>query len=333
MTTAQRARVLIGLDTELRGILFEPRTWDRLQQLADVEVVPDGATSLPGNLCGEYDVLVTGWGTPKLERLDGGRLSLVVHTAGSWRSAITDEVLAGDVVVSQAGSGPMARAVAEFALTMTLMLLRHAHTYDRGMQTTRDYAASRDPEYGDSIDAMRHGLVGLSRVGVWHARMLRGLGCDDVVAHDPYCPTERADELGVRLVGLDEAMASDVVAVHAPVTPETRRMIGRHQLSLVPDGGVLINTARAAVIDGDALEEELVSGRIRAGLDVFDEEPLPSSSRLYGLPNVVLAPHVAGATRQARFGQGRAAVDEIERHLAGQPLRYAIDPAAAAHLS
>lgn len=327
------ARVYVGLESPLREILFESRTWDRLQMLAEVDVMPDGADALPAGLCRDYDVLVTGWGTSLLEGLDADRLGLVVHTAGSWRSVITDEVLAGDVVVSQAGSDPMARAVAEFALTMTLTILRHVHTYDRSMQDTRDYIASRQPEYGDSIDALRHGLVGLSRVGVWHAKMLRGLGCDDIVAYDPYFPEEHASEVGVRLVGLEEAMASDVVALHAPVTPETMGLVGRSELDLMPDGGVLINTARAAIVDGAALEDELVSGRIRAGLDVFDEEPLPPSSPLYGLPNVLLAPHVAGATTQARFGQGRAAVDEIERFLRREPLRFAIDPARAARLS
>jgi phosphoglycerate dehydrogenase-like enzyme len=334
MTSADpRARIFVGLDSSIRGVLFQASAWARLEALGRVDVMDDGATSLPERLCDEYDVLITGWGTPKLERLDGDRLKLIVHSAGSWRVVITDEVLAGEVAVTQAGSDPMARAVAEFALTMSLVLLRHVHSYDRQLQGSRDYAASRTPEYGAGIHAVRHGLVGLSRVGLWHARMLQGLGCEDVVAFDPYFPAEEAAALGVRLAGLDEVMASDVVALHAPVTPETQRMIGARELALMPDGAILINTARAAIVDGEALEQELVAGRIRAGLDVFDEEPLPAGSPLYGLPNVLLAPHVAGATTHARLQQGDTVVDETERHLNGEPLRFRIDPSRAAQLS
>lgn len=327
------ARVLVALNTAFRELLFTSDAWNRLEKLADVDVLSDGAAALPERVCSEYDVLITGWGTPQLRCVDGDRLRLIVHTAGSWREALGPDVFSSEVAVSQAGSDPMARAVAEFALTMELVLLREVHTYDRGMQTTRDYAASRYPEFGTAIHTVRHGLVGLSRVGVWHARMLRGLGCEDIVAFDPYFSPERAAELGVRLVPLDDALASPVVAMHAPVTPETRRMLGREEFACIPDGGIFLNTARAAVIDGDALERELVAGRIRAGLDVFDEEPLPAGSALYGLPNVLLTPHVAGATRQARWEQGSCAVDEVERLLAGERLLFEVERAAVAHLS
>lgn len=326
-------RILVALNTEFRELLFTADAWRRLEALAAVDVLPDDATVLPDDVCSAYDVLITGWGTPQLQRVDGTQLQLVVHTAGSWREALGAAVFSSDVAVSQAGSDPMARAVAEFALTMELVLLREVHTYDRGMQTTRDYAASRHPEFGTGIHTVRHGLIGLSRVGVWHAKMLRGLGCEELVAYDPYCSATRAADLGVRLVSLDEALASFVVALHAPVTPETRGMIGAEQLARIPDGGIFLNTARAAVTDSGALEKELVAGRIRAGLDVFDREPLPAESPLYGLPNVLLTPHVAGATRQARWDQGTCAVDEVERFLTGKPLQFEVLKAEAAHLS
>lgn len=326
-------RVFVELAEEFRQLLFDDDSWRRLEGMAEIDVMPENATSLPDDVCDSYDVLITGWGTPQLAQVDGERLKLIVHTAGSWRDALGPDVFTSRVVVSQAGSDPMARAVAEFALTMELMLLREAHTYDRGMQSTRDWVQTRHPEFGTGIHTVRHGLVGLSRVGVWHARMLRGLGCEDIVAFDPYFSPERAAELGVRLVPLDDAMSSVVVAAHAPVTPETRKMIGAEELARIPDGGIFLNTARSAIVDGDALERELLSGRIRAGLDVFDEEPLSGDSKLFGLPNVLLTPHVAGATRQARWEQGACAVDEVERFLAGERLLFEVDKAAVAHLS
>lgn len=326
-------KVYVALPEGIRAVLFDDATWRRLEGLAQVEVLAEGASSLPADLCATCDVLVTGWGTPRLERIDGDRLRLIVHTAGSWREALGEEVLASTVDIAQAGSDLMARAVAEFALTLELALLRELHTYDRGLQTTRDWARSRAPEYGTGIHSLRHGIVGLSRVGIWHARMLRGLGCEDLVAFDPYCPDERAAQLGVRLVSLDEVMASPVVALHAPVTPETRGMVGAAQLARIPDGGVLLNTARAAIVDMEALERELVSGRLRAGLDVFAQEPLSPQSALFGLPNVILTPHVAGATTGARLEQGAAAVEEIGRFAAGEPLRTLIVKETAGQLS
>lgn len=326
-------RIFVALGREFREMLFTDAAVRRLLALGDVDVLTEGATALPSRLCDDYDVVVTGWDTPLLAEVDGDRLRLVVHSAGSWRGALGPDVFDSGVTVSQAGSDPMARAVAEFALTMELVLLREVHSYDRSLQATRDYAASRHPEFGTGIHAVRHGLIGLSRVGVWHARMLRGLGVSDIVAYDPYASHSRASEVGVRLVDLEDAMTSFVVAVHAPVTDETCRMIGAEQLSRIPDGGTFLNTARSAVVDGEALERELIAGRFRAGLDVFDEEPLPESSPLHGLSNVLLTPHVAGATREARWEQGDAVVDEVERWAHGDPLHFAVPPGAASHLS
>lgn len=326
-------KVYVALPKQFRDVLFTDEDWARLEAVGDVEVMPDDATSLPERVCDEYDLLVTGWGTPKLERVDGSRLQCIVHTSGSWRGAMGPEVFESDVAITQAGSDPMARAVAEFALTMELSMLRALITYDRGMQTTRDYRGSRHPEFTTAVHTVRHGLVGLSRVGVWHARMLRGLGVTDIVAYDPYFPAERAEELGVTLTTLDEVMASPLVAAHAPVTDETRKMLGAEQFALMPDDGLFLNTARAAIIDGPALEAELVSGRIRAALDVFDEEPLPADSPLYGLPNVLLTPHVAGATVSARWEQGSVAIDEIERFAKGEELQQRVAPGTAVHLS
>src|SRR5699024_9160798 len=98
-------------------------------------------------------------------------------------------------------------------------------------------------------------------------------------------------------------------------------------LRLLPADAVLINAGRSALVDQEALTAELVSGRIRAGLDVFDSEPLPAEHPLYGLENVVLTPHVAGGTVEARFGQGAPGVAEIGRFLRGEDLEHEVTPA------
>src|ERR671932_989153 len=117
---------------------------------------------------------------------------------------------------------------------------------------------------------------------------------------------------------------ANVVTIHAPVLPETQRMIGARQLKLLRDGTMFINTARAADVDADVLLSELKTGRFVAALDVFDPEPLPADSPLRTLPNVLLSPHVAGLTRDTYRRQGQAMVDEVQRFVAHEPLQYEI---------
>jgi phosphoglycerate dehydrogenase-like enzyme len=110
---------------------------------------------------------------------------------------------------------------------------------------------------------------------------------------------------------LDELLGeSDIVTIHAPLTAETHALLDARRLSLLRDGACLVNTARGEIVAEDALVAELVSGRIRAGLDVFAHEPhVPEP--LLGLPNVVLTPHLGSATRQTREAMTRLVVDNI----------------------
>lgn len=110
-------------------------------------------------------------------------------------------------------------------------------------------------------------------------------------------------------------------------------MIGASELALLRDGAIVVNTARAALVNQQALETEAVSGRLLWGLDVLHEEPLPSDSPLIGLENVCLTPHRAAATTQARERQGQTVVDETARFVSGEPLRHAITPESYHQLS
>jgi glyoxylate reductase len=112
---------------------------------------------------------------------------------------------------------------------------------------------------------------------------------------------------------------SDVVSLHVPLAPETRGLLSRERLALLRDGATLVNTARGGVVDEDALVDELVSGRITAGLDVFAHEPhVPEA--LLPLPNVVLSPHLGTATAETRAGMTRVVVDNVLALERGEPL-------------
>jgi glyoxylate reductase len=159
------------------------------------------------------------------------------------------------------------------------------------------------------------GIVGLGRIGRAVARRADGFELKVL-----YTQRHRSDAGLAEYRELDELLAeSDVVTIHAPLTPETQGLLDARRLSLLKDGACLVNTARGEIVDEGALVAELVSGRIRAGLDVFAHEPhVPE--QLLSLPNAVLTPHLGSGTRQAREAMTRIVVDNVLASERGEQL-------------
>jgi phosphoglycerate dehydrogenase-like enzyme len=167
--------------------------------------------------------------------------------------------------------------------------------------------------------AKRIGLIGGSHVGRAVVERLRPFRLEVVLA-DPYLDDPAATELGVRLVDLDELLAtSDVVSIHAPALPETRHLLGAAELARMPDGATLINTARGSLVDHDALAAELRAGRLHAVLDVTEPEPLPGDHELLRLPNAFVTPHLAGSQGTELNRMAELVLEEIRRFAAGEP--------------
>lgn len=164
------------------------------------------------------------------------------------------------------------------------------------------------------------GLIGLGAIGGQLARIGRGIGMKSI-AWTFHPSPQRAKEYGVRFVSLEELLQSaDVISLHLRATPQTHHLIGERQLALMRSSAILVNTARGALIDQKALVEALRERRIAgAGLDVFEQEPLPSDSPLFTLDNVVLTPHNAGMTPETIEKGARMAVDNIMNFLQGNP--------------
>jgi len=174
--------------------------------------------------------------------------------------------------------------------------------------------------YGSTV-----GIVGASLIGRRVIQLLALFDEMSVVVYDPFLSDAEAAALGVRKVGLTELCAvSDIVSLHAPSVPETRHMIGGAEIAAMRDGCTLINTARGALVDHDALLSHLRSGRLFAMLDVTDPEPLPVHHELRTLPNVMLTPHAAGSEGRELARLADRAIDEIERWVAGQPALYEV---------
>lgn len=219
--------------------------------------------------------------------------------------------------------GRNAAATAEHTVAMMLSVARRVpdlHAELRAGRWRGDYYAYDN--VGIELENAVVGLVGYGAIGSRVATAVAAFGAK-VLVHDPY-----VDDAGVaEQVSLDELLSrSRIVSLHARVTPETVNLIGRDQLAAMPPGAVLINCARGALVDYDAVCDALESGQLYgAGFDVFPAEPIPAGSRLLTCPNLVLTPHVAGASRETAHKAARIVASEVGRFLRGEPLAHQVN--------
>jgi len=221
--------------------------------------------------------------------------------------------------------GRNAIATAEHTVALILAAARQVaqrHSELIGGTWASDYY--RYDKAGAELAASTLGLVGFGAVGARVARTCDALGMR-VLVFDPYltddlpAPYERAD-------ALDDLLASSaVVTLHARLTPETRGMIGRRELALMPQGSILVNCARGGLLDYDALCDALEGGHLfAAACDVFPVEPLPPGHRILSTPRLTVSPHVAGASRQCAHFAADVGAADIARNLRGdEPLHVA----------
>ncbi|MFC7876583.1 hydroxyacid dehydrogenase [Isoptericola sp. NPDC057391] len=317
------AVVLSMRPASLADHLLDAALRRRLEEVADLhpEVLTELHTPAARDALSTADVLLTGWGAPPLPDetfAAATRLRAVLHAGGDAWHLLGPDARAANLVVTNsraANSVP----VAEYAQAMIVLAGKQV------LPAARRYAAQRRhldreehfPHAGNF--RRRVGIVGASTTGRLTIELLRPFDLD-VVVHDPYLTEDDAAALGVRRADLDDlAAACDVVSIHAPDLPETRHLFDARRLALLPDGSTLINTARGALVDTDALVDELRTGRIDAILDVTDPEPLPPGHPLWSLENALLTPHVAGSMGNELLRLGDAVVSEVERlaaHLA-----------------
>lgn len=269
------------------------------------------------------DLLIAGWGTPRITPEDAPNLRAVVYLGGVAAMCLADPASWAARGLTAANTREAnAIPVAEYALAMILLTGKDAHATEREFRRRRNLPEHHTGGDGPGNHGRTVGIVGVSATARVLIELLRPHSFR-VIAHDPYLHPDRARDLGIELTGLAEVMRrSDVVSLHQALTPETTGQIGADQLALMPDGATLLNTARGAVVDTDALTAELRTGRIRAVLDVTEPEPLPPDHELWNLPGVVLTPHIAGSLGNELHRMGRSAVDEVRRFVRGEPFAH-----------
>ncbi len=237
----------------------------------------------------------------------GGRLR-VIQTLSAGVDWLVGRVPEHVMVCNARGvyDAPLAEWVVGAILAMQRGLVQ-----SRDAQTRRAWDAIEPPE----LSGRRVVILGLGSIGIAISDRLRPFGVEVVgvgrIARD-----------GVRgLADLDEVLRDAEILVNIlPLTGETRGLLDARRLGLLPDGALLVNAGRGRTIDAAALIEELRAGRIRAALDVTDPEPLPPDHALWGLPNVLISPHMAGDSPASTIRAFELAGDQVRRFAAGEPL-------------
>ena len=301
--------------------LFREADFDRLRALGSLlNDEPIGAWDDEASaILAEAEVIVGHWGCPPLDAamLDRApRLGLFAYAAGTVKMTLTDAVWDRDIRVTS-GANANAEPVAEFTLA-AILFANKGVLWRRGRADFSAMPAMGERQWGNYGRTI--GIVGASLIGRRVIEMLRPFSHLEVTLYDPYVTPEEAASLGVEKLELDELCASaDVLSIHAPALPETMHMIGADQLSSMPDGATVINTARGPLIDHEAFLPHLASGRLYAILDVTDPEPLPEDSPLLEMPNVWISPHLAGSQGTELARMTDYVIEEIRRWSAGEP--------------
>ncbi|MGW0757793.1 2-hydroxyacid dehydrogenase [Streptomyces sp. NPDC002814] len=294
--------------------------------VAEVTEASDAEDELIEALSDDREVLVTQM-APVTERvLDASpSLRLVVVCRGGPVNVNLEAAKSRDVRVCFS-PGRNAAATAEFTVALMLAALRRipqAHDLLARQGSWQGATYYTYEHSGLELEDLPVGLVGYGAVGSRVARVLCAFGAR-VMVYDPYVHGEIH---GLRLSSLDELLTrSQVITLHARLTPETRGLIGARELALLPPGAVVVNAARGPLLDEDALCDALESGRLSAAaLDTYEREPLPADARLLNLAErVVLTPHLGGASRATAEKAAAIAAGEVGRWVRGEPLAHCL---------
>ncbi|MCD6373693.1 MAG: hydroxyacid dehydrogenase [Thermococcus sp.] len=278
------------------------------------EEYPDEARLL--ELVGDVDAIIVR-SKPKVTRkvIEAAPKLKVIGRAGVGLDNIELEAAKERGIKVVNSPGASSRSVAELAVALMFNVARKVAFADRKM---REGVWAKKQCMGIEVEGKTLGVVGFGRIGYEVAKIAKALGMN-LLLYDPYPNEERAKEVGGKFVSLEELLKeSDVVTLHVPLIDATYHLINEERLKLMKPTAILINAARGAVVDTEALVKALQEGWIAgAGLDVFEEEPLPADHPLTKLDNVVLTPHIGASTVEAQMRAGVQVAEQIVEVLKG----------------
>lgn len=305
---------------------FTPQIMEELASLGEVERNPYDRNLTAEEItemAKDAEVLMTGWGTCRLEKeiVEAlPKLRLIAHTAGSVALLASPEIYRTNVRVVS-GNDIFAQSVAEGCLCYTLSALRRIEHYTGEIRQGRWLESGFENR---GLIGKKVGLVGFGAIARYYLELIRWFRCE-VLIYSSHLSEEEAAKYGGRKADLPEIFSScDVVSIHSSLTPATEGLITRELLESLRPDALFVNTARGKVIDEEALFELLEKGRFHAALDVYAQEPLKPDNPIRKCKNVLLMPHMAGPTVDMRKVVAAELTKDIQRFAKGEKLVYEI---------
>ena len=299
-------------------------TWNDTEEFLDGKQLRDVLENV--------DVLVCGWGTPRLTEevlCKANKLKLVAYVAGSVANVVSDDMYSRGIRIV-CGNEAFAKSVAEATLAYMLCALRYIPYISSHMQ---EKGWMPEINYGRALNDQTVGVIGYGAISKYLLELLRPFHTR-ILLYSGHMTAEEAERLGVQKASLEEIFSTcNVISVNTARSAKNYHMIDERLLRMMQEDAVLINTARGDIIDEEALIRVAREGKIRVMLDVFEEEPLPMNSGLRGLENVILMPHCGGPTVDKRCDAALLVLDDILRLQQGLLLQNEVGPARAASMS
>lgn len=300
----------------------------------DMVFVTNSEETAVAELIGDVRAAVIPWsprvllGRNTLEQAK--KLEIIVTTYGGMKKNVdTEKALEMGLKLSCTGPA-RARSVAEFTLGLTMASLLHIARIHHEMRSGESF-----PRHGytSELTGRRIGIIGFGAVSRDMMKLLAPFNGEILVSSE-HAELSVIEAVGGKKVALETLLSSsEIVMVLTGLTPRTEGMIDAKRLALMPDGALLINTARGKIINEKELIKELQSGRLNAALDVYEVEPLPKESPLRDLDNAVLAAHSANSTKEMDQGRWEFALEELRAHFSGKPLKGELDQIHLARMS
>ncbi len=315
----------------------ERRVWipafiEELEKIGDLTIIED-ARELPDEECAKHirecNILITSWSArsvPVSLPNDRGKLEYICHVTGEMRSYIPLELIQAGIPVTNWGDVP-ADGIAEGAMVLLLAMVKNLRhrievVQEDGWKPPTDY-------FSGTLKGLNVGIYGFGVIGRRFVDLLRPFG-SVIRIYDPY--VEGVPDDCIQVASMEELFGqSEAIVIHSGLSDETRGSVTGELLAMLPDDGIVINTARGGIIQQDALFAELEKGRLLAGIDVLEPDRLSEGHPARKWPNAIFTAHSIGKSHRA--GQNvlrpmhQVCLENLMRHIAGEPLKCIMDVA------
>ena len=327
-----RERLVISCGKALFDSFFSPARQARLSLSFKWETIGAGvANKLFNRKLSSADALITTWDSPKFDDdllRTAPQLRIIAHCGGEVKSRFSERLFQTLTITN--APKPMARATAELGAAFLVYCGRDVDRYRREVRkhSNRIYSEVHTHGTAEHLAGREVAMIGLGRVGRALVDLMRGFELRWTV-YDPFAAHSLSRKYPVVFSELKPLLRrAELLVLTAALTDETRGLLDRNALALLPDGAAVINIARGGIIDLAALTAEVRRGRLRCALDVTDPiEPLPINHPLRKLPGAILTPHIAGSGLHVRHAIAETLVNDLEDFFRGKPVQNRVTTA------